>query len=197
MNVPDLSKWKGRFPVLLGKDWKLKVLVAAGIAGMLLILISGMFGDKEAVADDQVDTGTAVFTSEEYAASLETKLTDLITGIDGVGQAKVMVTLESGVKYVYVQEEKRTVDRTQELGEAQAVNRVVSKENLEQSYILVENKDGRKEALVQTALQPKVQGVVIACEGGGDIRVEQSLINVVTTALNISSNRVCVVKISY
>ena len=55
---------------------------------------------------------------------------------------------------------------------------------------------GKKEALVLTQLEPKIQGVVIVCEGAGNIRVEADLTNVVTTALNIPSTRVCVVKIS-
>jgi stage III sporulation protein AG len=63
-------------------------------------------------------------------------------------------------------------------------------------YILVESGYGSKEPLIRTQLEPKIQGVVIVCEGADNIRVEQSLINVATTTLGISSARVCVEKIA-
>ena len=69
------------------------------------------------------------------------------------------------------------------------------KENVEQKYLLIEQ-DGEKQPLITTELQPKIQGVVIVCDGADNARVQWDLINVVTTALNISSDRVCVVKIN-
>lgn len=175
---------------LLGGDWKLKLIVALGLVGMALILISQFVETKST----EPDASTAQFTSEQYIADLETKLTALIIGMEGVGEARVMVTLQNGVEYIYAQEEKRNTDTTREGGSAAASLRVNEKENVEQKYILIDQ-NGKKQPLLQTELQPKIQGVVIVCEGADNILVEQNLINVVTTALNVPSNRVCVVKI--
>ena len=41
-----------------------------------------------------------------------------------------------------------------------------------------------------------VKGVVVVCEGGDLPQVQQRIIEAVTTALNISSKRVCVTKSS-
>lgn len=175
-------------------DGKIRLIVILGLLGMALILLSQFF-DGGSGKTKEVDTATAQFTSEEYIAELEGKLTALITGIDGVGEARVMVTLESGVEYIYAQEEKRNTDTTLEGGTTEVSGKVYEKENVEQKYILVDQ-NGKKQPLLQTELQPKIQGVVIVCEGADNVRVEQSLTNVVTTALNIPSTRVCVVKIN-
>ena len=54
---------------------------------------------------------------------------------------------------------------------------------------------GKREALLKTEKQPKVKGVVVVCEGAGNIVVEQRVLNVVTTSLDIPSNKVCVTKL--
>lgn len=177
---------------LFSGDRKVKLIVVLGLLGMALILLSQFLGSG-APEEKEVDRATADFVSEQYIADLEEKLTGLISGMEGVGRARVMVTLENGVEYVYAQEEKRDTDITRE-GAVETSGRINERENVEQKYLLVDQ-NGRKQPLLKTELQPKIQGVVIVCEGAGNPRVQQDLTNVVTTALNISSNRVCVVKI--
>ncbi|HHY53268.1 MAG TPA: hypothetical protein GX499_08515 [Clostridiales bacterium] len=191
----DTSKWVQAWKDFFSKDVRLKIIVLLGLIGMLMILISQFLSRGAAAPQKPPNEATASFTSEEYIASLESKLQKLVSGIDGVGRAEVMITLESGVEYVYAQEQKRNTDTTREPGEDDAIL-VNQKENVEQTYILVETEYGKREALVLTQKQPKIQGVVVVCEGADDIRVQEKVTSVVTTALGIPSNRVCVVKIS-
>lgn len=172
---------------------KIRIIVVLGLVGMGLVLIS-QFMSTGGSEKKEVDAATAEFVMEEYISDLEAKLQTMITGMQGAGKTQVLVTLENGVEYVYVQEEKRNTDLTREGAAAQASAKVYEKENIEQKYILIDQ-DGAKQPLLQTELQPKVQGVVVACEGADDIRIQQSVTNVVTTALHIPSTRVCVVKI--
>lgn len=190
----DASKFFRAWRSFFSKDVRLKIIVLLGITGMLMILISQFISRGDTPPQRPPDEATAYFTSEEYIASLEAKLENLVTGIDKVGRAQVMITLESGVEYVYAQEQKRNTDTTREPG-GEEVILVNQKENVEQTYILVETEYGKRQALVLTQRQPKVQGVVVVCEGADDIRVQEKLISVVTTALGIPSTRVCVVKI--
>ena len=172
---------------------KIRIIVALGLAGMVLVLIS-QFMSTGGTGKKEVDAATADFITEQYINDLEDKLQTMITGMQGVGRTEVMMTLEKGVEYVYVQEEKRNTDLTREEGEVQASAKVYEKQNVEQKYILID-RNGIKQPLLQTQLQPRVQGVVVACEGADDIYIQQNVTNVVTTALNIPSTRVCVVKI--
>jgi stage III sporulation protein AG len=163
---------------------------------MVLILLSQFWGGEKTESPPQgavSGDNLAQFTSEDYIRALENKLCGLMGSIKGVGQVQIMVTLENTGEYVYAQEEKRNVDKNVEPGVEGAPDKSYLKENVQQTYILM---NGQKEALVRTHLEPKVQGVVVICEGADNILVQQSVINVVTTALNIPTTRVCVEKIA-
>ena len=47
------------------------------------------------------------------------------------------------------------------------------------------------------SIEPTVRGVVIACEGGDDPVVEARLLDAVTKSLSISSDKVCITKLSH
>lgn len=182
----------GRF---FSGDFRLKIIVILGLIGMLLILVSQLTDREDSLGGQPQSPSNAQFTNEEYVMQLEERLQNLISQIDGVGRNQVMVTLESGARYVYAQEERRSVDTTREGdGEIQVSGRV--SESIEQRFILVDTDFGRREALVLTRLPPRVQGVVIVCEGANNPVVEQKLISVITTALGIPSTRVSVVPIT-
>jgi stage III sporulation protein AG len=183
-----------KLPEILSKlfsgDRKIKLIVALGLVGMLLVLLSQFLpGEKR-----EVDSRTAQFTSKEYLDELETELTALITGIEGVGRAEVMVTLENGYEYRYAKEEKRGTDTTREGGEDTA-QRIHEKETLEETYLLVDQ-NGARQPLLQTEVQPRIQGVVVVCDGAADPRVQLTLTGVLTTALNIPSTKVYIARIS-
>jgi stage III sporulation protein AG len=194
----DLRKFTDSCKKFFSKDRRLKLMVILGVAGMLLILFSQSLGggSDTAMPESAGEGAGTLYTAEEYIAKTEEKLCALITQIEGVGRAEVMVTLENNGEYVYAQEEKRNLDKNVEPGGDGQSDKITSKENIQMSYILVESGYGSKEPLIRTQLEPKIQGVVIVCEGADNLRVEQSLINVATTTLGISSARVCVEKIA-
>ena len=169
-----------------------KAILILGILGIALIFFSGFFkGGDSAGASNTVQVPQE--SSEEYAGRLETKLADIIQGISGAGQTSVMVTLENGTQYIYAKEEKKSTQSTQDQT-ADATTRSQQNDSSETKYILVKDADGTQKALAVTEVQPTVKGVVVVCEGGGNPAVQQNVIDAVTTALNISSARVCVIK---
>ncbi len=191
--MPTLAKLKESVSNLFTGDLRIKVLVALGLLGMALILASQFMPEKK----PPPDSATAVFTSAAYAGELETRLCDLVSAMEGTGRVRVMITLENAGETVYAQEEKRNVDKQEEMvpNSQETATTTTQKENVEQRYILVDGENGR-EALVKTRLEPRIQGVVVLCEGADNPVAEQSITHVVTTALNIPTTRVAVVKIS-
>ena len=164
-----------------------KWVVAAGLCGMLLIFLSEIWPSSAApAASDTV-------SSDVFVQQLEQRLTDLVSNIDGAGQSRVMVTLENGVQYVYATEQKANSNRVEDSGDTSS--RVSQQDDTEESVIVVDAKDGRNGLLV-TELEPVVKGVVVVCEGGDREDVRQRIADTVTTALNITSKRVYVSKLS-
>lgn len=172
---------------------KSRVLLFVGIAGMCLILLSTILPVGTAKKNPALGS-TAQLTSEQYIAQLEERLSGIIGSIEGVGRCEVMVTAENGVEYVYAIEESQNVNQTNSY-EGDEVKKQTQQQNTEQKYIVVDAGSGKKEALLKTQRQPTIQGVVVVCEGAGSMVVQERVTQVVTTALGISYNKVCVTKI--
>ena len=180
--------WVKKLSQRMGKFRKSSIIALLGIGGMLLILFSQIGSDqKRTISHDTVETTVDM---ADYEARLEERLLSIIQKMDGVGHAELMITMESGVEHLYVKEEKTSTDKTEDTnGES---NKVQNKETAETNVTVL---DGA-EALLRKELEPTVRGVVVICEGGDDIRVQQHVIDAVTAALNISSARVSVTKIA-
>ena len=58
----------------------------------------------------------------------------------------------------------------------------------QQTHVLLD--DGT--ALAQTVCAPRVCGVAVVCEGGGDVRVAARITELVAALLDVPSNRICV-----
>ena len=74
-----------------------KIIVAAGIIGILLIMISELAPQDGWSGGSEDERGTSAM---ELEAALETRLEDMISRIEGAGSVSVMVTLESGVQQI-------------------------------------------------------------------------------------------------
>lgn len=183
---------KPSFFSLLKSEKGSKVIIVLGIAGILLIFLSGMFGKQK--EKTQLPEEQNTISSDQYVRELEAKLTDMIGSISGVGASKVMVTLENGIEYIYAQEEKVSGSK-QEDTTVSGASKVQQSDGSEKKYLLVDGTSG-KQALIVTEVQPKIKGVVIVCGGGDDPAVKQRIIDAVTIALNVTSARVCVTKLS-
>ena len=169
------------------KGTNLAVVLAA--AAMALILLSDMSCVQKNTPEFSTPDSTAA-----YARQLESQLTDIITSVEGAGETRVMVTLQNGVEYIYASEDATSTDNslTSDPAGRQSSG---EREDHKSSCIIIDTESG-EQALVRTELMPSVSGVVVVCSGGSDQQVAQRIMDVVTTALNISSKRVCITQLS-
>lgn len=155
-----------------------RLLLLLGGIGMGLILLSEWqpFGAKTSSSD-------SALSAADYTAYLEQRLAEMVSSIEGAGECRVMVTLENGVEYIYATEDKSDNNYRQD-GSA-----VDTRENVTQSVIVVDDR-----GLLVTEILPTVQGVVVVCKGGGNETVQAQVAAAVSTVLNISEKRVCVLQ---
>ena len=159
-----------------------KALVAAGLIGIALICLSSFIGGGEK-AENKTPSQDSV-TAEEYRLQLEEGIGELVKSITGSSRVKVVITLESGIKYSYADiKEGVSAEKTES-------NSASTSSESKQTYITVKTADGGEQALLVTAEMPEVRGVAIVCEGGDDERTNEKIQNAVTAALNITSKRV-------
>jgi stage III sporulation protein AG len=155
---------------------KVKIIVAIGLIGIVLILASEMFENDSSKQEVESDS----ISYEEYTAQLENRLTELISSIDGVGQCQVMITLENTTESVYATDIEIKNDD--------------SSLNEKNEYVIYDSDDGETPVLIKEYL-PKVQGVTVVCSGGDNTAVREKIIESVTSLFNISTNRISVSKI--
>ncbi len=173
---------------------RLKLILLAGIAGILIIFLSDRISDgTEQTSSDASDSSysTAYVNSyDEYAAQLEERLVDMISSIEGAGETKVMITLECGTEYVYAYQQKSTSSISED-SDSDGKSSRDEKSTSEDDLILIDGDDG-EEPLILKEVSPTVAGVVVVCNGADNINVKQQIVDIVTTALGTTSNRVCV-----
>lgn len=181
---------KKMFDKLFAKKSFSKWILIFGIIGMALIFLSSFWPESQTNTEQTADV--AASDVETYTQQLETKVTNLVSQIDGVGNCSVMITLENGVENVYANSEKNSNDSTDDYN-GDGNQKTTERKDSEQNIVVVDGSDG-KEALMVTQKEPTVKGVVVVCDGADNPVVVQRVTDAVTTALNVKSNRVSVVK---
>lgn len=173
------------------------IIVALGLLGMVLIMVSSFFGGSKESRSSPASAaaaGAETKTAAVYAGEVEQKLLNLIGEIEGVGELRVLVTIENGYEKVYAQSGKSSQNSESVYDAEGKPSRVQQNQNEEHAYVFVENSGSKREALLITQIEPKIKGVVVVCQGADNLVVQERVISAVTTALGISSNRVCVLK---
>ena len=105
-----------------------------------------------------------------------------------------MITLKSGYTYTYAVTEKVDSDVSEEY-KSEDQRKTQQKSTTEQNYVMVEGSSS-VQPLVTALNEPEIKGVVVVCTGGGDAKVVAQVTNAVRTALDISSAKITVSKIS-
>jgi hypothetical protein len=180
MKIMTLGGFKDSFKKLF-KDRKSKMLVMAGIAGILLLFVGDIFGSGAGKTQSIPEFDNDAYNAQFVEKTMQ-DLYGVISKIEGVGEVEIAVTLETGVQYEYAANSKTTSDGTSQ------------KSSSEHTLITVDGKNG-KEPIVLKRIEPTIKGVVVVCTGADNIYVKQAVIDIATTLCGISANRVSVAKL--
>lgn len=161
--------------ITLVKRLNKKQLYGILIIGVLLLLLSSGFGTTESDESSEQE-----FDYAQYTKTLEENLEKTLNQVQGVSEAKAMVTLESGFEYVPAYEtgsEKYESDAGEQ-----------------KKFIVLKKKGGAEEAFVLKECLPKIQGVLVIAKGVGNSETERDVVEAVKTIFDISSSRVKVLE---
>ena len=155
---------------LADEKQRVNLLVCMGLAGLLLLAVSSWLPADSSTqsAAPAAKTGSTA----DYAAELETRLTALISRVEGAGKTAVMVTLESGSESIYATDTDSDGSSTH--------------------VLLGSGGDG----LVETVETPRVLGVAVVCEGGGSAAVQSRVTALVQALTGIGTNHITVAKMA-
>lgn len=150
------------------------VVVAAGL------LLSELTPEtNEATEDNTV-------YAEQYIKQTEKNLQKLLGEIDGAGNVKVMLTVDTCYENVYAKGYNSKARKTENGTENE----------LSEEYIIVKNGSNSEECLVIKVFEPTVKGVAVIAEGADSIKVKTAITDTVCALFDISTSQVSVEKMS-
>lgn len=151
-----------------------KFVVILIVAGAVLLLLPQRT-EGEPTSDD-------AFTKEEENFSvehLESKLSDILSQIEGAGKVSVMLTVQSGAERIYASDRNMS-----ERGEER---------ELQEELVTISTENGEN-ALLIGQTYPVFRGALLVCEGGDDPLVRLRLTEALTALTGLNSNRITVCK---
>lgn len=169
---------------------KTVTLIVALLIGVTIMLVISFFDDgknenQQNFIYESIKNKENNY-NEDYAEKLENKLEEILSEIEGVGEVKVMITLEDTTERVPALNIIKTDEKTREKDSDGGVREVI-KENVTQEIITNNEKNSM---LILKEIRPKVKGVVIVAEGAKNPVIKEKLHQVVSTVLNIPINKV-------
>ena len=168
-----------RLRAALQKAGAVRVIVLIGLAGMALILFSGLMPDRseQAAAEPEQQTESTLPDADAYRSDLEKRLTALLSGMDGVGNVTVMLTVRGTAEQVYAEEVKTSSsDRSAQT----------------ESAFVITKSGGEESALVTETKYPEEIGAAVLCSGGSHAVVREQVTGAVSTVLGIPASQIYV-----
>ncbi|MBQ7352073.1 MAG: hypothetical protein IJW59_04385 [Clostridia bacterium] len=180
----DNRKKESKFNILkLISKKNFKIVFLVGIAILCGIFVIAI-GAKEQENVEVVSSNTYYRTTLEYCQQLENKLTSVLSSIKGAGNISVMISVDGSPELVYAEDVDKKVSS----------NASGTTTTSNSSSPIIINIDGNSNALVLTENLPKVKGVIVVSSGASDIGVKLDILNAVSTLLDISTEKVSVLK---
>ena len=171
---------------LMSKKGREKLFLLLGVIGVFLLIV----GDIN-ITQEKNELKAENISLQQHKRQTEEELTALLKEIDGVGDVKVMITLESGEENIYAQQEKTEEDIQKQSKDNS------SQETIQTTFeneIVIISQSGSNTALVEKTVQPVVQGVAVVCSGADDIKVVSDVTNTVSVVLGVSTHKIFVTK---
>lgn len=174
----------------ISADKKRGLIIVLGFAGILLIFISNFVSLKSSSDDEQPPVQNSNLTVDDYRNQLEEELSQIVSAINGAGNVKILITMDSTIEDVYVLEKNLSEKTVNNGGQEEFDSESEYKEDNE--YVIIKSKDGSEQAVLQKQVMPKIRGVLVVCDGGDDAPTREKITKAVSSVLNISSGKVFV-----
>lgn len=190
------------------KIWKKKLtkenMAIMALLGILLMVIAIPVKKTETqkdqtVAPENKSTASGTQETEEedntggYAGELEERLESLLASMEGVGNVKVMVTLDSSREQVVEKDIPSTMDTTKET-DSTGGSRDVINSRQEETTVYVTDSAGNKTPYVSKIREPSIEGVTVVAQGGGNAVIQKNITEVIQALFGIEAHKIKVVK---
>lgn len=126
--------------------------------------------------------------------SLEEKLENILSNIEGVGSVKVFINYSESSETVAMYNENSKKSTTEETDKSGGTRKVEQTDS--QKEVIYQEQNGTKTPIVQKTVEPKIEGAIITAKGAGDINVKTSIIQAVEAATGLATHKIQVFTMS-
>lgn len=178
-----------KFNELLMKLYpKKKNLYILLFVGIFILIASNIFTPTKDKNSKESESFVQVYSIENE----EKRLENILSKVYGAGKTEVMITYDTGVEKVIVQDSKISESNSTDVegtgGE--------SKENdtVEEKQTVMNGSGNSQTPFISKEINPRVRGVLVLAEGAGNTKTNYDLTNAVAAVLDVPYYRIQVLK---
>ena len=166
-----------------GKGQKDRFMLLA-LVGLLILVAVWPVGGKSGKTSGQTEASvekkqeTSYNYADQYAAVMESRLKSMLESVEGAGEVKVMITLKNNGEQVVEKDRTYSENKT-----GQGKSTVYSSSNGGSPYVVKQ-------------IEPEIEGVLVAAQGGGDETVVNEITYAVQVLFDVPVHKIKVVKMS-
>ena len=138
----------------------------------------------------QLNTNNIENTIQED--NLDTKLENILSKINGVGKAEVLLTYTESTEIVPVYNKKEKTSNTDESDSGGGTRKIEEKDSSEE--VVYTESSNKSQIATQKTVSPKIEGAIIIAEGTGDSNVKTNIIQAVEAATGLATHKIQVFK---
>ncbi len=147
---------------------KIFFILLLAVCGILLMTLAG--GERDST---EGELNVSKLDPGQYAKEVEERVEELCNRIDGVSSTYAVVTLKGGYRAIYASDFQS------------------GSSNLKNQTVIIGSGSAEQGLLVGYE-NPEISGIGIVCSGGDDFNIRKNIISVISSAFNVSSNKIFV-----
>ena len=158
-----------------------------------IIAINYIWNDKEKSSKKSVISNNKVDSSfNKDEESLETRLENILSKINGVGKADVMITYNESTQVIPVYNKKEKTTNTNETDSGGGKRKV--EENDSSEEVVYSDSTGKGEIVTQKTVSPKIEGAIVITEGADNSNIKTNIIQAVEALTGLPTHKIQVFK---
>ena len=161
----------------------IEIIIAVIAVALMIFIFAGV---KRNTDSTPTNVGGSNATTGDYAvtsiAEWEKKLSAILSEIDGVGRAEVMITAKGTTEKITANTKTTNSNNSQNTS-----GNVTSSTNITESPVLVNN-NGKSEPYIIKEIMPEILGVIVVADGADNAVTKLAIMRAVQTVLQVSSS---------
>lgn len=153
------------------------VLILLGVMVMIVAMPTGAKQSQKETQTQEQKEQQQLQTEDSYKEQLQQQLKELLEHMDGVGKTRVMLTFSDE-------------------GTDQLDKNVTKDGNKKEETTVVYDTGDTRQPYVICRQMPKIEGVVVVAQGGGNAKTVTEISNAVMSLFPVEAHKVVVVKMS-